>query len=403
MHHIDLWVKKTLGNEHRMALGAEIGAAVGPLIGGLLGGAVFGTQGAIIGAITGPVLGHFSGSIIDPLLNRFSNIKALARMKLEQEFSGSYLYHQYDVEQAIAKSNERIATLVKLRQARLREGVAEGEKPFIPTRSHLTHPTKSNQPDDKELQQKAASLKKAFSSATPIVINTACINISVIAVLLSLAAHYELDIKINYDDINGAHQTRSISSDPEEQVDYTIIPEGPLFLAGDNKAFNYRKLFPVFAEQQRLLTKGETTDKPREMHIFSQSSAEEQYLIQENVSPNVSPTYFNNLNEIILRVESMRSGDSMILWEPLATSVGRRFKLKLSKEIYKVWFGLYCHKRWRAGGLRKAKADFATLFIDEWRYCNSNRKETADLVLNDKEYLKAFAKGGTPTTTLYML
>lgn len=364
------------------------------MVGGALG-TPGGPLGVVAGGIAGVAVGHIGGEMLRPFLVPGTRPKVLAKRKLNQDLDGSALHHQHFLEVATTTCNERIEELRSQNATHdVLVRVPGDERVFVPSRRHLIHPMDSDLVDDRQLCAYAAEIRAAYSdSSDPIVVNCSCISLAPIATMRSLASNYALQIRVDVDDLHGVQQTRTISQDPDERTDFTVIPDAPLFLAGDNKALNYRRLFPVFAEQQRVLTKRGNARGPRDVHFLERSSAEEQVRMHDGVPAASNLCPMPRVSEIDATIDYLRPGDQIILWEPLATVKGRRRDVEVAPETYQVWFELHCHKRWRAPAKRRLKACFTALFVDEWCYCFRNRSHAWSQISRDAELLKSFSRG----------
>ncbi len=221
------------------------------------------------------------------------------------------------------------------------------------------------------------------------------ISTGAVATIKSLIKHYDLNFEIEYTDHFGVSQARTIGADDRELVDFAIVPEGPFLLTRDGRISNYRRLFPIFAVEQRILRKkGGPSRLGRPLVAgFEKSSADEQLLLKRNLSHQFEEKLvpFSETPEAI--IHGLRPGDSLILWEPALTTYGRHGDIEVDPTVYDVLFSMYCHKRWRNRALRDLKNAIMALFIDEWRFCREHPDSAWLLIKRDSEYLREFSRG----------
>jgi len=319
-------------------------------------------------------------------------------MKLAMDFERSVLHEQFSLAMAAEECNDRLAELEEQGEAHVEGRTPSDEMPFIPRRRHLAHAMSSQSADDLVLQRFAADLREEFTAENPLRVNCSCINAAASAVLKSMATNYELNLTTDYADIAGRFQIATIDGDPDERTDFIIGAESPFFLNSGGRTMSYRRMFPVNSEDQRVLTKLPRKGGPEGSHLpevaaFQRSSAVEQLLLGRNVRKDSRPLYYRYLTDLEAIVDAMRPGDQVILWEPLVTKFKRRSDLRVSEEIFPVWISMFCHKRWRSRSRRRLKAQFVSLFIDEWNYCRQRKRGTLALLLHDHDWLRWFAMG----------
>lgn len=127
-----------------------------------------------------------------------------------------------------------------------------------------------------------------------------------------------------------------------------------------------------------------------EVFFLENSTGEEQVIVGE-IPSNSKPVGFALIEEIGERIDTLRKGDSMILWEPIATLFGNKHGFYLEKDKYMNWFVCYCHERWLKEDLSGCHEAFLRLFIDEWRYCIQHKDETWKLLYKEEsEFIKTF-------------
>lgn len=361
----------------------------GVLLGSALG-AVGGVPGVIIGGVLGGVVGHIGGALIQSDSFRTLSPKRLAKQKLLQDFHHTSVKLQMTLDAASSDLDGRAQIMTDHERVDRETPVRADESIHVPARTHFRHPTENpDEPDNAQLIEDAAALATERASQ-PIIVNCSSIAVGTVAALKGLISHYNLPIQIDYGDPFGISQVRTLGGDPDRQTDFLIAPEAPFLLATENKLDDYFRLAPVFGEEQRVVKRnGESQHVAT--HYITDSTGDEQVTIGVGITQNSDAVPFVDLNEIANIVSGLGPGDSLVLWEPLASVFGRRFGFHLDGPHYTNWFALYAQKRWLVRNRRRWLRCFTRLFVDEWRYNIRHPKIAYQHVKNDKAFLDAFA------------
>jgi len=98
-----------------------------------------------------------------------------------------------------------------------------------------------------------------------------------------------------------------------------------------------------------------------------------------------------NVNDI---ANSLESGEVLVAIAPccdrLATDGADRFATLGSPHYHRN--SLFAHAKWFEEGLNAYREAFAVLFVCAWRQCDAERKHACDLLLEDENFMDAFAR-----------
>jgi hypothetical protein len=110
------------------------------------------------------------------------------------------------------------------------------------------------------------------------------------------------------------------------------------------------------------------------------------------IPPAAEPEMVGSLERLIASVPQLPGGDMVIAWQPLASGLEARHRLRRIAD-FTCWISLYCHKRWQRGALRPLKTQFTQLFAREWTFARRNLEWALECLALELRALEFFAAG----------
>ena len=381
--------------------GSAAGGIVGSGIGSLLG-----PEFAAVGAVTGSSLGGSISYVLGKKPDWYKyfgeklTVESLIIAKLSKDFSYSVIHEHSLAQHARDNAHSRIILLEEVRKRDFARF----------TSSSLYAWLKKNIPEIRKDLRDLVPPEKLKSSVEilknleqPIQISCECIEPAAVATLKSLQSRrrFNLNIEIDYEDTSGVYQIMK-ASDRKNHYDFIITASAPFFLFGDTQPNmkDYRLVFELHGEEQVILKRrGWETSKKMKIHVFGDSSAEEQFLIKNNVYSNTEPVSHRFFEELKVVLEQLNPGELVIAWEPLASVLSRNIWIKRSEDAFINWISLFCQKKWNGRNLKKEHEAFRYLFIYEWLYCKENQDWAGELLINDSFFRERFSLGAGLTSS----
>jgi hypothetical protein len=309
----------------------------------------------------------------------------LATEKMLNDFRGSCLHDLERLDDAIEECHSRVRLLASRKRLHLPSWFAQ-DPAFVPPRG--TGPVPSE--PDAEFASSVAQLV-AYSRASPIVVNVGAYSPACIAVLQSVRRRYGLDVRIDYGDLSGRQQVLALRHD--DMADFLFAPHGPVLLVGEGRALDYRWVAPVYAYEQIVLqAPGRARGRRRKLLVYRGGSPEEQLITGVGIPHAAEPEMTGSLERLIASVQQLSPGDMVIAWQPLASGLQSRHRLKRIAD-FRCWISLYCHKRWQRGALRPLKSQFTQLFAREWTVAMRNLEWARECLGLELRALEFFAAG----------
>ncbi|MCI4643897.1 MAG: hypothetical protein MRY64_03850 [Hyphomonadaceae bacterium] len=229
-----------------------------------------------------------------------------------------------------------------------------------------------------------------------------------------------LHIDLSWRETSGVYQTEMVGANTRAHnpFDFILSATGAFNLTGIVKEglSEYRCAFPIHSEVQVRLVKPNRLGKLRaslrrsrkRFHIFSDSSAEEELLLNKRMYGNpelVSHDRFENLFDVI---DDMRAGDEMSAWEPLANYLISQGKAKWVGDPHFHTISFFQHTDWSMHGIKRASASkkeayevgmmFKELFLFKWNQFTSHYDAAFFYLSNDQELLSCFKAGSGHAT-----
>ena len=313
----------------------------------------------------------------------------LATAKMVDDFRGSCLHDLERLEEAIEECHSRVRLLVSRKRLHLPSWFAQ-DPGFVPPRSRGRAPGAALNEPDAEIASRAAPLV-AYSRTSPIVVNVGAYSPACIAVLQSLRRRYGLDVRSDFEQLSGRQQVLALRHDDE--ADFLFAPHGPVLLVGEDRALDYRWVTPVYTYEQIVFqAPGTARGRKRKLLVYRGGSPEEQLIANVGIPRSAEPEMIGSLERLIGSVPQLSPGDMVIAWQPLASGLESRHRLKRVAD-FRCWISLYCHKRWQRGALRPLKSQFTELFAREWTFAMRNVEWAVECLALELRALEFFAAG----------
>lgn len=174
--------------------------------------------------------------------------------------------------------------------------------------------------------------------------------------------------------------------------DFLILANDAYFMAADRRIKTYKMMFPCFKVPQYLFyRKADVYGRASRIKVFQDSSAELQVRIRQGISPLTDSDPIENAETIPFLIKNMSAGEMIIVWEPLAYLFrGNSAFAEMPLTRHKIYFSLFCHEKWAKPVMNALRRAFTDLFINEWRYCYTNRKRSLRLVCGDDRFVERF-------------
>ncbi len=231
-----------------------------------------------------------------------------------------------------------------------------------------------------------------------VVINNECIIVASLATLLSLAVRFGLRYRLLLEDTSGLQQVQGLNVD--DHADFVITNDAPWYLAGKDKAENYRIVLPINEEEQFVLEmqENEFTGRlpaPNPLVLtYNDSSALEHIIVETGRKDYYHRNQVHLIESLVELVErsiidvhrgcTLRPGDQVIAWDPLANGIllQNPSLLRLPR-VHKNLISLLCRIDWLEGRLASVTQAFKDLFVFEFNYLSKNREWARHVLLND--------------------
>lgn len=313
----------------------------------------------------------------------------LATAKMLDDFRGSCLHDLERLDDAIEECHSRVRLLVSRKRLHLPGWFAE-DPVFVPPRD--TDPAPGVAPNEPDAQS-ASSVAQlvAYSRTSPVVVSAGAYSPACIAVLQSVRRRYGLELRIDFENLSGRQQVLALRHD--DRADFLLAPHGPVLLVGEGRALDYRWLAPVYTYEQIVLqAPGTARGRRRKLIVYRGGSPEEQLIAGVGIPPAAEPEMMGSLERLIESVSQLPPGDMVIAWQPLASGLESRYRLKRIAN-FRCWISLYCHKRWQRGALRPLKSQFTQLFAREWIFAMRNLEWARECLGLEPQALEFFAAG----------
>ena len=231
----------------------------------------------------------------------------------------------------------------------------------------------------------------AYSRASPIVVNVGAYSPACLAVLQSLRRRYGLDVRSDFENLSGRQQVLALRHDDE--ADFLFAPHGPVLLVGEGRALDYRWVTPVYEYEQIVFqAPGAARGRMRKLLVYRGGSPEEQLISGVGIPRSAEPEMIGSLERLIEGVPQLSPGDMVIAWQPLASGLESRHRLRRIAD-FRCWISLYCHKRWQRGPLRPLKSQFTQLFAREWIFAMQNLDWATECLALELRAVEFFAAG----------
>jgi hypothetical protein len=363
------------------AVGTGLGSVLGPelaILGGLIGNGIGGSLGFIFGASPS------SGEDADQTIN-------MLKQKLHMDYELSVLHDRSQFNEAHSKSVDRVRLISEARSVKIMEVASnKGAEWLLREMNSITEmSTRLAIPDE---IKRGSDVVKA--SQNRIHISCQSISAACVATLKSLAHpdRLALPIDIDFSDTCGAYQVSTVAS-CKGRFDFVITANAPLAFAASTLTplRDYRLLFEIHGNEQLLLKRKSLFNKKiKQVHIFSNSSAEEQVITSESLFLNChrqEHSFYEDLRQI---TESLDTDECVIAWEPLASRLVSIPGIKPTGVKYLNWISLFSHKRIMSYRLAKFKEAFMKLFVYEWLHCSRNKGYALNLLLDDAAFVERF-------------
>ena len=137
---------------------------------------------------------------------------------------------------------------------------------------------------------------------------------------------------------------------------------------------------------------GAARGRKRKLLVYRGGSPEEQLIAGVGIPRSAEPEMIGSLERLIESVPQLSPGDMVIAWQPLASGLESRHRLRRIAD-FRCWISLYCHKRWQRGALRPLKSQFTQLFAREWIFAMRNLDWAAECLALELRALEFFAAG----------
>lgn len=374
------------------ALGSIMGAGIG---------ALFGPELSLISGGIGSAVGGSIGYLGTQLLTSSSfgkiTLEELIAAKTYKDFNYSVLHEPSLIRHTRDDSKARIDLLSEIKKMDFARLTPAKEVEWLLKNHRNIMLASANKEIPDEYKKIADAINKEAQVGKRLKISCECIEPAGIAILKSLAHHSRLglDIEIDYQDTCGVYQVQNVAAQGGE-VDFLITANAPFFLDGFNKASiqNYNMAFEIHGEEQVLLRrKTMRMEDIKRIHVFSNSSAEEEFIVKHKVYASkemFSHYYYEELTKVLSDLEP---GEVVIAWEPLATVLSQNRWVKRSEDVFLNWISLFAHNRWNNHKHMLIYDHFKKLFIFEWLHCHTHRPWSVDLLLKDKQFVDRFRIG----------
>lgn len=395
-------MKKKEKNNDKSTYTSIVTASAGTLIGGGIG-ALLGPELALILGASGNAIGGTLGYALarNPDWTSIFIEKITAEKLIASKLIKDYNFSVIDELSSVSKIHESSLKRIDLLSDVKKRNFAKltSKTSFKWLGNNLNHIKRSLKNDDipHELKQYADQINEFTIKNGKIKFSCECIEPGCVSVIKSLKdqSRFGLNIELDYNDTSGVYQIDSIAKE-KSKFDFVITANAPFFLYGDKNSEikKYRHCFEIHGEEQVILRrKSIKKTKNKRIHVFSDSSAEEQFLIENNVYENTelfSHKYYEQLSDVISNLDA---GELIIAWEPLATFLSHNIWIKKNEDVFFNYISLFQHQRWGNKQLKKLGEKIKMLFIFEWLYSKENRIRAIELIVSDKEFIKRFELG----------
>jgi DNA-binding winged helix-turn-helix (wHTH) protein len=313
----------------------------------------------------------------------------LATAKMVDDFRGSCLHDLERLEEAIEACHSRVRLLVSRKRLHLPSWFAQ-DPAFVPPRRTARLRGAPPEEPDPETRSSLAPLV-AYSRASPIVVNVGAYSPACLAVLQSLRRRYGLDVRSDFENLSGRQQVLALRHDDE--ADFLFAPHGPVLLVGEGRALDYRWVTPIYEYEQIVFqAPGTPRGRIRKLLVYRGGSPEEQLISGVGIPRSAEPEMIGSLERLIKSVPQLSPGDMVIAWQPLASGLESRHRLRRIAD-FRCWISLYCHKRWQRGALRHLKSQFTQLFAREWIFAMQNLDWATECLALELRAVEFFAAG----------
>lgn len=379
--------------------GQSIGGLVGTGIGALLGpefALILGASGGWAGGTLGYALTknpNWKSHILGDL-----TVEKLIAAKTIKDFNFSVIDELSSMTKAYESSQKRIDLLSEVKKRNFMNMTSQSSFKWLNKNLNSIKKNLKNESIPYEIKKIADEINEFTIRDGKIQFSCAAIHPGAVSVIMSLKNHSRLGVNINleYTGTSGVYQLGSLAQE-KNKFDFVITANAPFFLHGDKFSEikkNYRHCFELHGQEQVVLRKRTLRKKKsKRVHVFSDSSAEEQFLIKNRVYENTelfSHKYYEELTKV---VSNLDADELIIAWEPLATYLSRDLFIKRNEDVFYNWVSLFQNKKWGNRHLKKLGDKFKTLLIYEWLYLMDNRERSIEFLLSDYEFIERFKLG----------
>jgi hypothetical protein len=226
-----------------------------------------------------------------------------------------------------------------------------------------------------------------------LMISCSAIYPAAVSVLLSIKNKYLPQLVLDVNAINSIEVVQHLEQ--RGDYDFLVAADDPMFLAGGEGSFKYRRVLPLLQAPQWIFhRKDDAPDGARLLILATGSSGASQFLAGRTL-PRTTPEYIAAA-EIRERALALEPGELIPAWEPIASELRKVPELGiLPGSNYEIHVSLYSHtKKWTGSpGGTAALRSFVEVFVSEWMACSEDLGYCCNLLEADENFMWFFTQG----------
>ena len=323
-------------------------------------------------------IGPAGTDLVAPAAARASESQRALRQKLHLDFANANISGPKRIQSAMQDAKRNLVAAGLVRPGRNDPRLASPD-------DVLSGQTWMGEPSAKAI--------KEVAGLGQLVVSCSAIYPAAVAVLLSIKQKYLPGLVLDVNAINSIEVVQHLEQ--RSGYDLVVAADDPVFLAGGEGTFQYRRILPLLRAPQWIFHREDDTSGRARLLVLATGSSGATQFFSGRAVRNATPEYITAA-EIRDRALSLEPGELIPAWEPIASELREVPGLTtLPGSHYEIHVSLYCHRKEWTGSAAKTAilSSFVEVFVSEWAQCNEDLARCCALLEKDENFMWFFSRG----------